>query len=133
VLRSSPWFGWPLWNIYVTNDHGYLPLVNTSRSFPCAWLITGFVTTLTPRVSRMEQELLTLLEHMSSPQVIGVGSCYSVFSFMYVLCRSLFVHCTFSVDHCIFSSSSIYGFWLPLSYLQTLLLDNEKKKKYIEN
>ena len=26
---------WPLWNICVTNDHGYVPpVVNTSRSFP---------------------------------------------------------------------------------------------------
>ena len=40
--RSPPWFGWQLWNICVTNDHGYVPLVvNTSRSFPHSWLITG--------------------------------------------------------------------------------------------
>jgi hypothetical protein len=37
--------GWPLCNICVTNDHGYVPLVvNTSRSFPHSWLISGFVT-----------------------------------------------------------------------------------------
>ena len=29
--------------------------------------------------------------------------------------------CTFSFDHCFVCSSSIYGFWLPLWYLQTLL------------
>ena len=29
--------------------------------------------------------------------------------------------CTFSVGHSVFWSSSIYGFWLPLWYLQTLL------------
>jgi hypothetical protein len=23
LLRSPPWLGWPLWNIGVTNDHGY--------------------------------------------------------------------------------------------------------------
>jgi hypothetical protein len=62
-LRSPSWLGWPLWNIVVTNDHGYVPLVvNTSRSFPHSWLITGFVTRLTRRVTLMEQELLTLLE-----------------------------------------------------------------------
>jgi hypothetical protein len=34
VLRSPPWHGWSLWNIGVTNDQGYLPLVvSTSRSF----------------------------------------------------------------------------------------------------
>jgi hypothetical protein len=34
--------------------------VITSRSFPHSWLITGFVTRLTRRVSLVEQELLTL-------------------------------------------------------------------------
>jgi hypothetical protein len=45
VLRSPPWLGWQLWNICVTNDYGYVPLVvNASRSFPHSWLITGFIT-----------------------------------------------------------------------------------------
>ena len=30
--------------------------------------------------------------------------------------------CTFSFGHCVVCSSSIYGFWLPLLYLQTLLV-----------
>ena len=39
---------WPLWNICVANDHGYVPLVvNTSRSFLHSWLVTRFVTRLT--------------------------------------------------------------------------------------
>jgi hypothetical protein len=60
-----------LWNICVTNDHGYVPLViNTSRSFPHSRLITGFVTRLTRRVPLVEQELLTLPEHLSSPPVL---------------------------------------------------------------
>jgi hypothetical protein len=51
VLRSPPWLSWPLWNICITNDHEYIPLVvNTSRAFPHSWLITGFVTRLTRRV-----------------------------------------------------------------------------------
>jgi hypothetical protein len=29
--------------------------------------------------------------------------------------------CTFSFGHCVVCSSSLYGFWLPLWYLQTLL------------
>ena len=29
--------------------------------------------------------------------------------------------CTFYLSHCVVCSSSIYGFWLPLWYLQTLL------------
>ena len=52
---------------FLDNDHGYIPLVvNTSRSFPHSRLITGFVTRLT-RVPLVEQELLTLPEHLSSP------------------------------------------------------------------
>jgi hypothetical protein len=39
LLRSPQWLGWPLWNICVTNDHGYAPLVvNTSR------VISSFTT-----------------------------------------------------------------------------------------
>ena len=30
--------------------------------------------------------------------------------------------CTFSCGHCVVCSSSIYGFWLPFWYLQTLLM-----------
>jgi hypothetical protein len=72
ILRSPPWLGWPLWNICVTNNHGYVPLVvSTSRSFPHSRLITGFVTRLTRRVPLVEQELLTLPEHLSSPQVFS--------------------------------------------------------------
>jgi hypothetical protein len=32
--------------------------------------------------------------------------------------------CPFSFDHCVVCSSLIYGFWLPLWYLQTLLRSN---------
>ena len=86
VLRSPPWLGWPLWN-----DHGYVPLVvNTSRSFPHSWFIIGFVTRLTRQVLLVEQELLTLLEHLSSPSdfsgVLVTRSC-----FMCMFCRSLFI------------------------------------------
>jgi hypothetical protein len=56
---------------YGISDHGYVTLVvNTSRSFPHSWLITGFVTRLTRRVPQVEQELLTLSEHLSSPSVL---------------------------------------------------------------
>ena len=42
---------------------------------------------------------------------------------MCMYCRSLFVLYVvlFSFSHCIVWPSSIYGFWLPLWYLQTLL------------
>ena len=39
--------------------------------FPHSWHITGFVTRLTRWVSLVEQELLTLPEHMSSPLVFN--------------------------------------------------------------
>jgi hypothetical protein len=39
--------------------------------------------------------------------------------------------CTFSFGHCFVCSSPIYGFWLHLWYLQTLL--NIKRKKYKDN
>jgi len=75
----------------MSNDHGYVPLVvNTSRSFHHSRLITGFVTRLTRRVPLVEQELLTLPEHLSSPPVFtGVRVTRSLV--LYVFCRSLFV------------------------------------------
>ena len=42
----------------------------SSRSSPSLWLITGFVTRSTRRVSLVEQELLTLPEYLSSPPVL---------------------------------------------------------------
>jgi hypothetical protein len=71
-VSTEPWLGWTLWNICVTNDHGYVPLVvNTSRSFPHSRLITGFVTMSTRRAPLVEQELPTLSEHLSSPLVFS--------------------------------------------------------------
>ena len=67
---------------------------------------------------------------------------YSIFSFMCMISKSLFVPLSFiswslccllffylrilitplvSFSHCVVCYSSIYGFWLPLWYLQTLL------------
>ena len=65
----------------------------------------GFVTRLTRRVSLVEQELYTL--PYFSLYVCFVDRCLSF--------------CTFSLDHCVVCSSSIYGFWLPLWFPQTLL------------
>jgi hypothetical protein len=49
-----------------------VPLVaNTSCSFPHSRLITWFVTRLTRRVPLVEQELLTISEHLSSPPVFN--------------------------------------------------------------
>ena len=122
ILRSPPWLGWPLWNICVTNDHEYVTLVvSTSRSFPHSWFITGFITRLARRMSLVEQELLTLPDHLSSPPVfseVRVTRCLVLCVCFVDRCLSF---CTFSFGHCVVCSSSIYGFWLPLWYLQTLL------------
>jgi hypothetical protein len=80
----------------------YAPfIVSTSRSIPRSWLITGFVTRITRRVALVEQELLTLSEHLSSPPVLSEVR----------VTRSLVLHvcfvdrclsfCTFSFDHCV--------------------------------
>jgi hypothetical protein len=61
-------------NDFIQDTEKY-PFLNTSRFFPHSWLITGFVTRLTRRVSLMEQELLTL----------------PGFSVICMFCRSLFV------------------------------------------
>ena len=104
------------------NYHGYVPLVvSTSWSFPHSCLITGFVTRLTRRMSLVEQELPTLPEHLRSPPVfIGVRVTRSLVLYVCFVNRCL-CFCTFSFGHCFVCSSSIYGFWLHLWYLQTLL------------
>jgi hypothetical protein len=78
-------------------------------------------TRLTRRVSLVEQELLTIPEHMSSPPVFsGVRVTRSLILYVCFVDRCL-SFCTFSFGNCAVCSSSIYGFWLPLWYLQTLL------------
>jgi hypothetical protein len=96
---------------YVTNDHGYVPLVgNTSWSFPHSRLITGCVTRLTRRVSLVEQELLNFLEHLSSQPVFsGVRVTRSLVLCVCFVDRCL-SFCIFSFGHCVVCSSSIYGF-----------------------
>ena len=107
-------------------------VVNTSRSFPHIWLITGFVTRLTRRVPLVDQELLTLPEHMSSPPGFsGVRVTRSLVLYVCFVDRCL-SFCTFSLGHCVVCSSSTYGFWLPLWYLQTLLITNSKLKKHTD-
>ena len=144
-----------------TNDQGYSPLVvNTSRSFPPSCVITGFVTRLTRRVPLVVLELPTLPEHLSSPPdfsgipvtrslvlwVCFVDRCLYFFPFGHcVVCTSFFwplcclyfclLAIVFSVllsfGHCVVCTSSIYGFWKPLWYLQTLLMTLYTVYKYM--
>jgi len=88
----------PLWNVH--GHQGYVSFVVIKiMSFFRSWLAIEFVPTVVRQMSLVEQELLKLPEHRIAPQVL-VGFV-SVFRFV---CRVL-----------------IYGFWLPLCYLQTVL------------
>ena len=81
-------------NIYVTNDDGYVLLVVfTIRSFPHSWPITEFATRVTRLLPIVEQERLTLPEHLHShpsPDFSGVPVTHSLV-FCVVFCGSLFV------------------------------------------
>ena len=61
------------------------------RSFPHSWLITGFVTRETQWVPHVEQKLLTLPDHTSSPPVISGVHVARSLVFCVMFYRSLFV------------------------------------------
>jgi hypothetical protein len=64
----------------------------------------------------------TLPGHLSSPRVFsGVRVTRSLVLCVCFVDRCL-SFCTFSFGHCVVCPSSIYGFWLPLSYFQTLVI-----------
>jgi hypothetical protein len=84
---------------------------------------TGSVTRLTRRVLLVEQELPTFPKHLSLPPVLR-GIRVTRYLVLYVCfvdrCLSF---CPFSFGHCVVCPSSNYGLWLPLWYIQTLLID----------
>jgi hypothetical protein len=81
----------------------------------------SFVTRLTWRVPLLEQELLILPEYLSSPPIFsGVRVSRSLVLCVCFVDRCL-SFCPFLFGHCVVCPS-IYGFWLPLWYLQTLLV-----------
>ena len=85
----------------------------------------------------MEQELLTLPEHLRSPPV-SFGHCVVCSSSIYdsdypfgifwpLCCLFIFdirilITPLVSFGHCVVCSSSIYGFWLPFWYLLAIVL-----------
>jgi hypothetical protein len=85
-------------------------------------------------ISYKRQALLKLREHLRSragtvypsgaleftPVFSGVRATRSLVLCVCFVDRCLSL-CPFSFGHCVVCSSSIYGFWLPLWYLQTLL------------
>jgi hypothetical protein len=63
----------------------------------------------------------TFPEHLNSTPVFsGVHVTRFLALCVCFVDRCLYL-CTFSFGHCVVCSSPIYGFWLPLWYLQTLL------------
>ena len=58
------------YRISVTNEHDMVHLSYHNQSFPNSRFITGFATTVTGRVSHVEQELLTLPENRRSPRIL---------------------------------------------------------------
>ena len=71
-------------------------------------------------VPLVEQELLSLPEHLSPSSVFsGVRVTRSLVLCVCFVDRCL-SFCPFSFGHCVVCSSSLYGFRLPLWYLQTL-------------
>ena len=119
MIFSVPSYTWHLWNICVTNDHGYVPLaVNTSLSVPHSWLITGCVTRLTRRCHSVTWTAYPSGAPELTPGLNGVRVTRSlVLCVCFVDCCLSF--CSVSVGHCVVCSSSLYGFWLPLCHLQS--------------
>jgi hypothetical protein len=92
----------------------------TVKKYLChKWLITGFVTRLTQQVPLVEQELLTLLEHLSSPPVFSRVRVTRSLALCVCFVDRCLSFCPFSFGHCVVCSSLIYGFWLLLWYLLT--------------
>ena len=59
---------------------------------------------------RKPHDCATSMNTLNLPRFF-VGSCYSIFSFMCIIYRSLFVLLSFFIfGHCVACSSSIYGF-----------------------
>jgi hypothetical protein len=53
--------------MFLQNSKLSMKLVLLERSFPHSWFIAGFITRLTRCLQMVEQDLLTLPEHLSSP------------------------------------------------------------------
>ena len=65
-------------------------------------------------------ELITLPEHLRPPPVFGGVRLTRCLVLWVMFCKSLFAYLSFFFGHSVVCSSSIYGFWLPLWYLQAL-------------
>ena len=113
-IKGSVWLSW-------SHRHNLVDHYGISVSYcPHSWLITGFVIRLTQRVPLVEQELLTLPEHMRSrPVFSGIPVPRSLDWCVCFVDRCL-SSCPFCFGHCVFCSSSNYG----LFGIVNLFLDN---------
>ena len=89
ILQMPSRVGWPLRNNCFTDDIANIPYIVTTIPFGFMKvtyqnrLFTGFaITWATQRVPHLEQDLLTLPEHLRLPQWFLVGSCCLFFSFL---------------------------------------------------
>ena len=106
--------------------HKWPRICSTFWSFSHSWIIAGFVTRLTRRMSLVEQELLILPEHLNSPPVFsGIRVTRSLVLYICFVDRWL-SYSTISFGHCLVCSSWIYGFWLPRWYLLHLIHSNRR-------
>ena len=94
------------WGCITTSKIHFIDIVSFKiQNDNFSWLITGFVTRLIRRVTLVEQELLILPEHMSSPPIFsGVR-----------VTRSLIFNVCF-VDHCLSFSTFSSGHCVLLWY-----------------
>ena len=103
--------------------HLIIKLMRVLISYVVAIVVFRFLSVSTAKLHLLvEQEQLTLSELLRSPPVCG--GVLVAWSFCMVFCRSLLVFGHWIV------CSSIYGFWLPLWYLQTVF--NERIYIFLE-
>ena len=111
-----------------TNMSNQKPYIEQTRPHVSYHTILFFLST-----TLVEQELLTLPVHLNSPPIfMGVRVTRSLVLCVCFVDRSL-SSCTFSFGHFIVCSSSIYGFWILLWYLQTLLSIIKNLRVHQEN
>jgi hypothetical protein len=95
----------------------------TPLYFPPILHYMQHILILTDAISGACRNCLPFRSTWVHPGFSGVRVTRSLVLYLCFVDRCL-SFCTFSFGHCVICSSSIYGFWLPLWYLQTLLDKN---------
>jgi hypothetical protein len=94
--------------------------VNHNPILPHSWYITGFLTSVTRWVPYVEQELLTLPDHLNSSIVLVGFVLLELWFSVYCFFKSSFITLLFFV-WAVALCPSICGFWLLLWDLQIIL------------